>query len=83
MEMATKAIGAAGGCGVPTIKPWNIDTIREKMAQARRLAALPWPWTWMQRACPSSEYDPAGRQQGVEELAEMVKLASGPSSSRA
>ena len=35
MEMATKAIGAAGGCGVPTIKPWNIDTIREKMAQAK------------------------------------------------
>ena len=25
MTMATKAIGAAGGCGVPTIKPWNID----------------------------------------------------------
>ena len=35
MEMATKAIGAAGGCGVPTIKPWNIDTIKEKMAQAK------------------------------------------------
>ena len=35
MTMATKAIGAAGGCGVPTIKPWNIDTIREKMAQAK------------------------------------------------
>ena len=35
MEMATRAIGAAGGCGVPTIKPWNIDTIREKMAQAK------------------------------------------------
>ena len=30
MEMATKAIGAANGCGVPTIKPWNIDTIKEK-----------------------------------------------------
>ena len=35
MEMATRAISAAGGCGVPTIKPWNIDTIREKMAQAK------------------------------------------------
>ena len=34
MEMATKAIGAANGCGVPTIKPWNIDTIKEKMAEA-------------------------------------------------
>ena len=31
MEMATKAIGAAGGCGVPTIKPWNMETIKEKL----------------------------------------------------
>ena len=33
--MATKAIGAAGGCGVPTIKPWNIDTVKAKMEQAK------------------------------------------------
>ena len=30
MTMATKAIGNADGCGVPTIKPWNIDLVREK-----------------------------------------------------
>ena len=35
MEMATRAIGAAGGCGVPTIKPWNIDTGKAKMEQAK------------------------------------------------
>ena len=35
MEMATKAIGAANGCGVPTIKPWNIDTVKAKMEQAK------------------------------------------------
>ena len=35
MTMATKAIGAAGGCGVPTIKPWNIDTVKAKMEQAK------------------------------------------------
>ena len=34
MTMATKAIGAANGCGVPTIKPWNIDTIKAKEAGA-------------------------------------------------
>lgn len=32
MEGAAKAIAAAGGNGVPTVKPWNIDTIKEKMA---------------------------------------------------
>ena len=65
MEMATKAIGAAGGCGVPTIKPWNIDTIREKMAQAKA------------SGCFAVAMDVAG-SKSVEELAEIVKLAERP-----
>ena len=32
MVAATKAIKHAGGFGIPTVKPWNIETIREKMA---------------------------------------------------
>ena len=32
---AAAALKGNGGCGVPTIKPWNIDTIKEKMAQAK------------------------------------------------
>ena len=32
MEGAAKAIGKTGGCGVPTVKPWNMELIREKMA---------------------------------------------------
>lgn len=31
MEVATAAIKAAGGLGIPTVKPWNLETIREKM----------------------------------------------------
>ncbi len=31
MQGAAKALATAGGCGVPTIKPWNMDTIREKL----------------------------------------------------
>lgn len=31
MEGATVAIKAAGGLGIPTVKPWNLETIREKM----------------------------------------------------
>ena len=30
MEAATDAIALAGGMGVPTVKPWNLDTIRER-----------------------------------------------------
>lgn len=31
MEGATAAIKAAGGLGIPTVKPWNLEAIREKM----------------------------------------------------
>lgn len=31
MVAATKAIKNADGAGIPTVKPWNIETIREKM----------------------------------------------------
>lgn len=31
MVAATKAIKNANGAGIPTVKPWNIETIREKM----------------------------------------------------
>ena len=31
MEGATAAIKAAGGFGIPTVKAWNLETIREKM----------------------------------------------------
>ena len=32
IEAAAGALKKNGGCGVPTVKPWNIDLIREKMA---------------------------------------------------
>ena len=31
MEGAARAIANAGGCGVPTVKPWNMELVREKM----------------------------------------------------
>lgn len=35
MKSAVKAIKKAGGMGVPTVKPWNLETIREKMELVR------------------------------------------------
>ena len=32
IEAAAEALKKNHGCGVPTVKPWNIDLIREKMA---------------------------------------------------
>lgn len=31
MEGAVKAISNAKGCGIPTVKPWNMELVREKM----------------------------------------------------
>ena len=40
MVAATKAINKAGGFGIPTVKPWNIETIREKMALVKDAGAF-------------------------------------------
>ena len=39
MEAATNAIKECGGMGVPTIKPWNMDTIKEKLELAKEESA--------------------------------------------
>ena len=79
MEMATRAIGAAGGCGVPTIKPWNIDTIREKMAQAKASGCFAMAMDVDAAGLPflKNMTPPAG-SKSVEELAEIVQLAERP-----
>lgn len=32
MQAATAGIKAVGGCGVPTVKPWNLDVVQEKFS---------------------------------------------------
>ena len=76
MEMATKAIGAANGCGVPTIKPWNIDTIKEKMAEAKASGCFAVAMDVDAAGLPflKNMTPPAG-SKSVAELAEIVKGA--------
>ena len=40
MEGATSAIKASEGVGVPTVKPWNMDTIYEKMELVKESGAF-------------------------------------------
>ena len=79
VEGAAAALKGNGGCGVPTIKPWDMDTIREKFALVQEAepfaiamdidaAGLP----FLQGLTP-----PAG-SKSVEELAEIVQLAERP-----
>ena len=79
MTMATKAIGAAGGCGVPTIKPWNIDTVKAKMEQAKASGCFAVAMDVDAAGLPflKNMTPPAG-SKSVAELAEIVKLAERP-----
>ena len=40
MEGATKAIKAAGGKGIPTVKPWDVNTLAEKFALVKEAGAF-------------------------------------------
>ena len=79
MTMATRAIGAAGGCGVPTIKPWNIDTVKAKMEQAKASGCFAVAMDVDAAGLPflKNMTPPAG-SKSVAELAEIVKLAERP-----
>lgn len=79
MVGAAKALQAYDGCGIPTIKPWNIDLVREKMALLEPAnpfavamdidgAGLP----FLKNMTP-----PAGSKT-VEELKEIAQMAGRP-----
>ena len=79
MEAAVEALKKNGGCGVPTVKPWNMDTIRQKMELVKAAdpfaiamdidaAGLP----FLKNLTP-----PAGSKT-VEELKEISAMAGKP-----
>ncbi len=79
MEAAAEALKKNGGCGVPTVKPWNMDTIRQKMELVKAAdpfaiamdidaAGLP----FLKNLTP-----PAGSKT-VEELREIIDYAQMP-----
>ncbi len=79
MKAAAKAISKCNGAAVPTVKPWNIETIKEKMdlvlaskpfAMAMDIDAAGLPF--LKNLTP-----PAG-SKSVEELAQIIKAAGIP-----
>lgn len=78
MEGAAKALAAGGGCGVPTIKPWNIETIREKLALVREAAPFAIAMDIDAAGLPFLKglTPPAGRKTVAElrEIVEEVKI---------
>lgn len=79
MRAATEAIGSAGGIGVPTVKPWNADTVKEKMELVRGCGAFAAAMDVDAAGLPflKNMTPPAGSKT-VEELAEIIKDAGVP-----
>lgn len=79
MVEATKAVAKQGGIGVPTVKPWNIETIEEKMALVKEAGAFAVAMDIDAAGLPflKNMTPPAGGKS-VEEMKEIVKLAGVP-----
>lgn len=79
MESATAAIGESGGLGVPTIKPWNLDTIKEKMVLVHKAGAFAAAMDVDAAGLPFlKNMNPPAGSKTAEELAEIVRMAGIP-----
>lgn len=79
MEGATKAIGANHGLGVPTVKPWNLETVKAKMELVKEAGAFAVAMDVDAAGLPflKNMTPPAGSKT-VEELAEITQMAGVP-----
>ena len=73
MVAACRALKAAGGVGIPTVKPWDRDTIAEKMALARDAGTFAIAMDIDAAGLPFlKNLDPPAGSKTVEELREII-----------
>ena len=79
MEHAAKAITAAKGLGVPTIKPWNLQTMKEKMNLVKEAGAFAIAMDVDAAGLPFlKNFQPPAGSKTVDELREIAKMAGVP-----
>ena len=79
MEAATDAIALADGMGVPTVKPWNLDTIREKMDLVKKSGAFAVAMDVDAAGLPFlKNMDPPPGGKSVEDLKAIAEMAGAP-----
>ncbi len=76
---AVQAVSNAGGTGVPTVKPWNMETVFGKLAMVKECGAFACAMDVDAAGLPilKGMQPPAGRKS-ADELAEIVKEAGIP-----
>ena len=79
MMAATEAIKKAGGLGIPTVKPWNVEMVREKMALVKDAGAFAAAMDIDAAGLPFlKNFNPPAGSKSVAELREIVKAAGVP-----
>lgn len=79
MVAATAAIAANNGAAIPTVKPWNIDTIREKMAMVKASGSFAVAMDVDAAGLPFLKgMNPPAGAKSVEELKAVVDAAGKP-----
>lgn len=79
MIEATKAISNFDGMGIPTVKPWDLGTIREKMELVKKSGAFAVAMDIDAAGLPFLQnLNPPAGSKSVEELKEIVKMAEIP-----
>lgn len=79
MVAATKAIQKTDGIGIPTVKPWNLDTIKEKMDLVHASKAFAVAMDIDAAGLPFlKNLDPPAGSKTVEELRQIIELAGTP-----
>ncbi len=79
MVQATRAIQAVGGLGVPTVKPWNMELIREKMELVKESGAFAVAMDVDAAGLPFLKgMEPPAGSKTVEQLKEIREMAGRP-----
>ncbi len=79
MKAACKAIGQVGGRAVPTVKPWDVNTLREKFALVQESGSFAVAMDVDAAGLPFlRNLDPPAGSKTVEELGQIIKDAGKP-----
>ena len=79
MKVACEAIAASEGMGVPTVKPWNQETIAEKMTMVKASDSFAVAMDIDAAGLPFLKgMNPPAGSKTVEQLSEIAKMAGKP-----
>lgn len=79
MEAATAAIRAVDGCGIPTVKPWNLQTIQQKLELVHECRPFAVAMDVDAAGLPFlKNQDPPAGSKSVEELRQIAGMAQVP-----